>query len=269
MKSSETPARRLALRILGDVRKGAFVENALDRRLVSERGLSREDRTFTTELVYGVLRWRTRLDRIVQRCSARPRKKIHPAIADILRLALYQIFLLDRVPDHAAVSQAVIQARQTSGNRRQCLLSTAVLRKAARDREEVDPSPGDDPGSLADYFAHPKWLVERWMDELGLTSTRRILEMNNTPARLVIRVNTLKCSRDHLGALLESEEVGTEYLEYAPEGILLSHIGRPVRALPGYREGFFVVQDPASQMIAPCCAWAPEIECWTRVPRRA
>lgn len=250
MKTSESPARRLALKILGDVRKGAFAENALDRRLRSEPDLSRQDRTLTTELVYGVLRWKTRLDRILERCSDRPLKKIQPSIGEILRIALYQIFLLDRVPDHAAVNQAVIQARRSSGPPGGAFVN-AVLRKAARSRQTVDPAPGDDAQSLADYYAHPLWLVERWIDEFSLASTQRVLHMNNSPALLVIRANTLKCTRDELRGLLEADGIETEFIDCAPDALTLSHIGRPVHSLPGYRDGMFVVQDPASQMIAP------------------
>lgn len=250
MKTSETPARRIALRVLGDVRKGAFAENALDRRLGSEANLSREDRTLTTELVYGVLRWRTRLDKIIERCSARPLKKIQSAVIEILRLALYQIFLLERVPDHAAVNQAVIQARNASGPPGGAFVN-AVLRNAARSRKTVDPPPDDHCESLATYYSHPAWLVNRWIHEFGLASARNVLHMNNTPGRLVIRVNTLKANVADVQALLEAEGIGTDSVEYAPEALILSHVGRPVHTLPGYRDGCFVVQDPGSQMIAP------------------
>src|SRR5208337_2002418 len=112
------------------------------------------DRALATELVYGVLRWRTRLDGVLHRCLDRPRKKLGSSLLDILRIALYQILVLDRIPDHAAVDQAVIQSRHHCGSHTAPFVN-GVLRNALRRSEAVDPLPGWDAGSLAEYYSHP------------------------------------------------------------------------------------------------------------------
>lgn len=246
----ESPARRVSLKVLRDVEKGMFAENALDRRLRSEMALSPQDRRLTTELAYGVLRWRMRLDRIVERCAARPLKKIQPVVRDILRLALYQIVLLDRIPDHAAVDQAVVQARRSSGARAAAFVN-AVLRKAANNRDAVDPRPGHDPHTLSDYYSHPQWVVEEWIDQFGPAATRSLLLHNDSSAPLVVRVNSLKGTAGELVDLWEAGDVKARPISYAPDALKLSHVGRSVDSLPGYEQGRFVVQDPASQMIGP------------------
>lgn len=244
-----SPAREIALDVLEKVRLGKFAEHVLSDRL-RQASLKPEDRALATELVYGVLRWRDRLDAVLNRCLERPETKAPYRVRQILRLAVYQILLLDRVPDHAAVDQAVIQASSRFGKRTASFVN-AVLRSVVRQLDSVDPPPQDDPASLAVYYSHPLWLVERWVKEFGADTTRKILTHNNSRAKLVLRVNTLKSTRENVEELLRQHGSATRTVAGMPDALILTSGRGEAAALPGYEEGLFAVQDLASQMVVP------------------
>ncbi len=260
MSAVETPvteSRNVALDVLGDVRKGRFAEHALWDQLEARPSLLPEDRSLATELVYGVLRWRDRLDAIIERCVERPSVRIGPRIRDILRIALYQTFLLDRIPDHAAVNQAVNQAAARAGKKPSGFVN-AILRRALRDRESVDVEPSEDPESLAEYYSHPPWLVRRWLADQGLETTLRVLRTNNCRPPVVVRVNSLRTSAGDLLDFWSRAGIRAQTVSYLPEALILISAGGPVPSLPGFREGLFVMQDPAAQMIAPLLEVRPK-----------
>jgi 16S rRNA (cytosine967-C5)-methyltransferase len=249
------PAREIALDVLRTVHGGRFAEHALSDWLQQET-VSPLDRSLATELVYGVLRWRDRLDSIIQRCLQRPEKRLQADVRLILRIALYQLVLLDKIPVHAAVNQAAVQARARCGNQSVGFVN-AVLRNALRNLRAVDPKPEDDPAALAIFFSHPLWLVERWVKQYGPESTRRILTWNNSPAPLELRANTLKSSADEVMELMERQGITVRAIPGLGDGLRISSLKGPVAALQGYSDGYFAVQGSASQMIAPLLRPAP------------
>lgn len=247
------PAREIALDVLKKVRTGKFAEHALSDRLRQEV-VSPEDRGLATELVYGILRWRDRLDAVIRRCLARPDKKLQSDVREILRIALYQIVLLDRVPDRAAVDQAAIQTRSRCGNHAVGFVN-GVLRYAVRNLREVDPEPN--PDSFAAYFSHPEWLVQRWMKQFGPELTRKILMWDNTPAPLDLRVNTLKSDKEQVTERLERRGVTVRRLPALPDALRITSLKSHVAELDEYEKGWFTVQGSASQMIAPLLKACP------------
>lgn len=248
-------AREVALNALLDVSSGRYAEHALSVHLDRANPLP-EDRALATELVYGVLRWRKRLDGVLHRCLDRPRKKLDPSLLEILRIALYQLLLLDRIPDHAAVDQAVIQSRLHCGTHI-APFANGVLRNALRKRETVDPVPGTDASSLAEYYSHPLWLVTRWIDQLGPDLTRGILIHNNSRAPLDVRVNRIMATPERVEELLGRHDVATQSVANMPNCLQVSAPKGPVGSLPGYQEGLFTAQARASQMIAPLMRAGP------------
>lgn len=244
-----SPSRTLALEVLDRVRAGQFAETALSAILQKEDP-SPKDRALATELVYGVLRWRDRLDSIIAKCLARPDKKPDPRVWEILRIAAYQVFFLNRIPDHAAVDQAVTQARMGSGKHAGSFVN-AVLRKALRERGVLDPPPGEDPDRLAVYYSHPGWLVHRWVNEYGPHRTKDILKHNNSRASLELRVNRLKADVAQVVDLLGSGNIEAQPVPHMPDALRISGPVGSVDSLPGFQEGLFLVQGLASQMIAP------------------
>ncbi len=241
-------SRKIALDVLGRVRSGEFAEAALSTALDGEAP-SLKDRALATELVYGVLRWRDRLDSIVKKCLARPAKKPDPHIIEILRLAVYQLFLLDRVPDHAAVDQAVTQAHQSG--KHAAPFVNAVLRKALRERASLDFPPDNEPGQLAVYYSHPPWLVRKWAQQYGIDATIQILKHNNSRSPLELRVNRLRAEAPEVAELLSAQGIEVKTVPNMPEALQIGGAASGVDSLPGFREGFFLVQGLASQMIAP------------------
>jgi 16S rRNA (cytosine967-C5)-methyltransferase len=248
-------AREVALQVLLEVGSGRFAEHVLSVHLDRASPLP-EDRALATELVYGVLRWKKRLDEVLRRCLDRPGKKLDTGLREILRIALYQILVLDRVPDHAVVDQAVIQTHRHCGSYAAPFVN-GVLRNALRKREAVDPLPGKDSGSLADYYSHPLWLVTRWLNKFGPDATRKILIHNNSRAPVDIRVNRIRATPEGVEQLLAENGAATRAIPLMPNCLQVAALRGPVRSLPGYPEGFFTIQARASQMIAPLLAAKP------------
>ncbi|WP_298273055.1 16S rRNA (cytosine(967)-C(5))-methyltransferase RsmB [Geobacter sp.] len=248
--------RRSAYEILLRVeRDRAFAEPLIDREL-ARGGLCGPDRGLLTELVYGVLRRQGSLDHLVDTFSATKSGKLERSVLLILRLGLYQLFHLDRIPVSAAVNESVNLAKEVAP--RAAGLINAVLRRADREREAVVwPDPGRDPvGYLALRHSHPRWIVEGWLDQLGFAEAELLARAMAEPAPLTVRVNTLRSNRDELRALFREGGVASEPTPYSPDGLrILSRTA--VTLLPGFGEGLFTVQDEASQLASRFLAPSP------------
>lgn len=225
---------------------GDFAEHRLD----SDPGfqaLAPGDRRLARELVLGVLRWRATLDwMIAERTRGR---RQDPVVQEVLRVALYQLFWLDRIPDHAAVNDAV-QLCRDAGLSRQGGFVNAVLRGCLRERAEVQSAlEALRTSNPALAWSHPDWLVERWRKTWGGDVTRRLLQWDNRPASVWVRVNTLRISAASLVERWKAEGVEVRAVDFpwAPSGLVFelgSH--PPLASLPSFAEGGFYVQDPST-----------------------
>lgn len=234
-------SRRAALKILELVRDGRPFEMALDRGVGK---LPEPDRRLAHELAAGVLRQRSVLDARLAPLVPRGWSRVALGLQDILRLGAYQLTDLDRVPDHAAVDTSVTLAKEAAGARAAAFVN-AVLRRLARTGPVTTAPAGDEPEKLAAEHSHPAWLVRRWVESFGLEATRELLRWNNTRPRLV-----LQPARKDLGALADRWQAAGIEVERAPYGAgLITGLTRPA-ALPGFREGEFIVQDPAQALLA-------------------
>ncbi len=246
---SETP-RNLALSVLtGLSHRPILSESYLDDVSRSNTQLDERDRAFINHLVQGVLRWRLRLDWIIEQTSHIPLEKITPPILNILRLALYQIFFLDRVPDSAAVNEAVNQSK-AHGAKHVVSFVNGILRGVCRKRDEITfPDRDSDPAHyLSVFYSYPKWLVQRWMGDWGVDFTEDLLSAGNRIPDLIIRTNILRLGRHELIERLEEEGMSAKPTPYAPHGILVEGLrGRPDELSP-FQEGLFQVQDQAAQI---------------------
>ena len=213
------------------------------------RYLTPLDRAFLTELTYGVLRWRERLDWVTRHFSKVPFKKIELEMLNILRLGLYQIFFLTRTPASAAVNESVELAkkiRERGGGG----FVNAILRSALREKEEV-PYPDrsqDPPLHISVVHSHPLWLVQRWVKEIGVEETVKICEANNQISALTLRTNTLKILRENLIEKLRAKRLDPSPCSFSEEGILLKD-PPPVSELPFLKEGLYIIQNEASQLV--------------------
>ena len=221
------------------------------------RGSLRDDRdrALASEISTGVQRWRAALDHLIVQVAKRPLDRLDPEIVEILRLSAYQLLYLTRVPAAAVVDDAVNLARR-AGKTSAGAFVNAVLRTLSRQRNALPlpPLPADASDRLAalDYLSitlsHPRWLAERWYDRYGFADARTWLQFNNEPAPLTLRVNRLRTTKESLIARLASEESEVTQARFAPHGLVVRS-GHPLRGA-GLGEGWFVVQDEASQLVA-------------------
>ena len=179
--------REKALQILCRVEDGTFVDALLDQ---AERRFEHRDSAFLLELVYGVLRNRSRLDWTLNRFSAQPVAKTDVRTRNILRLGAYQMLFLDRVPVSAAVNTAVELAKEHGNKER---LRERTAQEPGPEAERGERSSDRDPvRRLSLLHSHPAWLVKRWVARFGADRTEELLRENNRPAPLMIRTNTLQ-----------------------------------------------------------------------------
>jgi 16S rRNA (cytosine967-C5)-methyltransferase len=211
--------------------------------------LDRRDRALLNHLVQGVLRWRLRLDWILEQSSHFPLKKIDPRVLNILRIALYQIFFMDRVPESAAVNEAVRQSKVT-GARHIGSFVNGVLRNVCRNKDSIPfPSPEKDRARfLSIHYSYPQWLVRMWIRDWGAEFTENLLSAGNLLPGLTFRSNALKIRRHDLIERLAEEGVRCSPVAYSPEGIRTMDFKGRVDRLAAFREGLFQVQDEAAQI---------------------
>ena len=247
-----SPARTAAFHALRAVATGrADLPAALAQ---SRQHLSDDrDRALTAEIVTGTLRWQRSLDHLIEHFAKRPLARLDVAVVLVLRLSLYQLLHLSRVPASAIVDDAVNLVRAARKPSATGFVN-AVLRTTLRQRPRLPlpprPSPGAwDPAAALAYLgithSHPDWLIARWLERHGFEAAERWVQFNNETPALTLRVNTLQALRDDVVRALEEWDVETEPTRFAPHGLRVT-AGNPLRA---GNDGRFVVQDEASQLI--------------------
>ncbi len=199
-------------------------------------------------LVYGVLRWRLRLDWVISQLSKTPMHKIDPPVKQILRLGLYQILFLDRIPHSAAVNIAVEMTKSYAAPWVVRFVN-GVLRSAARHPARFQKSvpPDDGTAETAVWASLPEWLIKRWVSRFGPQDTRRLCDTINQIPDIDIRINPLKTDRETLLENLSPDVTRAAPCRYSPWGIRVRG-GRRLFTLPAFEDGWFSVQDEAAQM---------------------
>ena len=230
---------------------GEFVEDLLESALADAQ-LSSADRGLCQEIVYGVVRWQATLDWLIARKTNGREQK--PALQNLLRLGLYQIFWLDRIPDHAAVHETVELAKQ-NGFGPQAGFVNAILRGYLREADETKKLLAElKISNPAIGFSHPQWLVEKWQKRFGEENTRQLLEWNNTPPKTFARVNTLENRRRQTHRKMARRKCR---IRFCPARLarresrsfeLKSH--PPLNSLDSFRDGWFYIQDPSTLLAA-------------------
>ncbi len=213
-------------------------------------GLSKRDRALANAIIYGTLRWQGHLDWILSSFSNRKLGKIRPDLLNLMRLGLYQIVHLDKIPISAAVNTAVNLAKRIS-NPGAAGFVNAVLRKAGNQFQDLSlPDIESDPaGHIAVNGSIPLWLSKRWTARYGTEKTVKLCEIINTIPLITLRTNRLKTDRDRL--LKELAQIAHNPLKthLALNGITLSHPSMPIHETEAFIEGRFQVQDEAAQLV--------------------
>lgn len=244
-------ARSLAVDILNRIdQAGLFAEPLLDQTLSQGALTDVHDRRLLTEIVYGTLRMRGRIDWVIAFFYKGDPASMDSGVRNILRTALYQSFFTDRIPAFAIVDEAVKLVKAThptaSG------LVNAILRNVIRKEKEIPwPQIEEDPAvHISVVHSHPLWLVKRWLASFGPEETLDLCRANNEIPPLSIRVNRLRANREEVMQHLQRSGFTVREAEYSPDGLALTHPAIPVRDTFSYKEGQIQVQDEASQLVA-------------------
>jgi 16S rRNA (cytosine967-C5)-methyltransferase len=248
--SDQPNVRDLATEILLKVdTRRSYADRLLEHAFETSR-LDPRDRALLTELTYGTLRWRGRLDGSLKRWLHRPLDETDPFLRNTLRLAMYQLMFLDKIPPYAALDEAV-EAAKRHGNVKAAGFVNGVLRSYLRARQApARPEYGKASlAAVAEYWSHPEWLVRSWLNYFDRAEIEALLEANNAEPPLVLRANRRKVTRADLLSLLSSGGIRAAAAEYAPEAVRIQSHSAVVQ-IPGFAEGLFQVQGEASQLVA-------------------
>ncbi len=247
--SAPTHTRLLALRVLERVsRAGAYADLLLHSAL-GRSNLNAPDRAFATDLVYGTLRWRGKIDYYLSHVVDQDLAKLEPLVASTLQLGAYQLLCTERVPVSAAVDQSVRCIRAAGMNRATGLVN-AVLRRLSLERDKiVPPSVDDDPvAHLTHALSLPRWIAELWIERGGVEDAVALAKACNEPPPLTIRTNRARGDAGELLQDLRENFPNATACRFARDGIVLGRKGNPARD-QGFLAGRFTVQDEASQLV--------------------
>ena len=212
------------------------------------------DRALAGEIATGALRWQGASDHVVEAFAGRPITKLDREVLAILRISIFQLLHLDRVPASAVVDDAVELARR-AGKKSASGFVNALLRRVSRERKTLPLPAAPAIDVLSITLSHPRWLAERWLQRHGEEATLAWTRFNNEPAPLTLRANTLKTTRDDLIASLAEVGVTAQPAKYAADALIVT-AGNPLLT-PLAHTGVFVVQDEASQLVGDFVSASP------------
>jgi 16S rRNA (cytosine967-C5)-methyltransferase len=245
-------ARNTALKVLITLDRGdQTLDGILDHISPRTGSLSRQDRSLFNALIYGVLRWRGRLDYIISHFSNTALKKIEPGVLNILRLGLFQIIYLDRIPDSATVHTSVELTRQIGASRAAGFVNALLRIAAVNYSSVVFPALQSEPVAFfSTAHSLPDWLARRWRQRYNPQTLIALCDTINSIPPITIRTNTLKATREQLILSLESEVGHIEPASDTPDGITMNNLKRSIPDLPAFKNGWFQVQDEAAQLVS-------------------
>ncbi|MDK9709626.1 16S rRNA (cytosine(967)-C(5))-methyltransferase RsmB [Acidaminobacter sp.] len=248
--SQKLTSRQAAVELLMDIEHKALLSSDAVYNLSKQRVLSPEDRRLAVRLIYGVLEQKLFLDYRLQQVSKTKLSKLDPTIHMILRVSLYQLIFMDRIPESAVVNEAVKMSKK-KGQHLSGFVN-GVLRNFQRSRESLRlPERAEDEiNYLSITTSHPEWLVKRWISKFGTQFSEALMLANNLTPPLTARVNLLKSTPDNVRTKLERDGIASEisrFLDYA----LIVHSGQDlvIQEWPVFIEGELYVQDIASMMV--------------------
>lgn len=241
---SKKNVRNLALDVLIDIEKKQAYSNLSLHHVIETNELSAQDVALLTELVYGTVQRRDTLDYYLQPFV---KGKIEPWVRLLLRLSLYQMVYLDRIPDRAVLFEAVEIAKRR-GHRGIASLVNGVLRSIQRQGLRSFDEIQDDLERLAIATSHPLWLVRRWVEQFGLDATKRMCEANVLPPEQTARVNTTKATVSDVIAELKKE--GIEAVPSTVVDVGVKMVKGNAAKTKAFQNGLLTIQDESSMLVA-------------------
>lgn len=248
-------ARETALNVLVACRKNGAWSNGVLKEYIVRDHLDSRDAALATRLCYGVLQNQGKLDFYLKQLLTGKLKSLHPVLRDILHLGLYQIYELDKIPDSAAVNEAVTLAKKYCRNQKNAsAVVNGVLRNAVRTKGTLQ-----EPVSYADKYSHPDELVSLLKKALPKGKLEPMLIADNAAPQTVVQVNTLKATLSNLVESLENQGVSARKHLWMENCLVLDRTGN-LEQLEAFRQGWLYVQDPASRLSV-LCAELPKEGC--------
>ncbi|RJP77231.1 MAG: 16S rRNA (cytosine(967)-C(5))-methyltransferase RsmB [Desulfobacteraceae bacterium] len=245
-------ARQTALQILTALDQGkGTLDQTLESILNENDGISQRDRALTHALVFGVTRWKKKLDWVIEHYSKTPLKKIDAIVLNILRMGIFQILHMDRIPDSAAVNTSVEMGKVIN----QPWLAgymNGLLRNVVRNRSEI-PFPSmeqDFIHYLSITYSFPGWLVKKWVSRYTKEETIAMCEAANRIPPITIRTNTLKTTREELETALSTAVKTIHPTRHSPFGLQITAPTTMISKLEAFQNGWFQVQDEAAQLVS-------------------
>ncbi len=246
-----TNPRQLAFIALKEVHKGAYADVALDRVLQKFK-LPDNDRRLITELVYGSVRRQRTLDTLIDKLATKKAHQQPPELRTILHLGFYQLRYQEKIPISAAVNTTVELAKENGFSGLTGFVN-GLLRQYLRlieNSSEPLKLPENPVERLGISHSFPDWIIEAWLEQLGFEETERLCAwMNQTPT-IDLRVNILRSSLEEVESAFKSAGVLVRPIPYLPQGLRLISSTGPIQNLPGFREGWWTVQDSSAQLVS-------------------
>lgn len=243
MTEQQVNVRALVLELLLEITgQKEYSHVALRGALEKYQYLSKQDRAFVTRVTEGTVERMLELDYILNQFSKVPVNKMKPVIRNILRMSVYQIRYMDRIPDSAVCNEAV-KLTQKKGFANLKGFVNGVLRNIVREKDAIEYP------NAAIQYSMPEWLVEQWTEEYGADTAHKMMENQYAEKPVTIRINLEKITKEQLKKRLESEGVRVQEVKGVDCALAISDYDY-LRAIPSFREGLFQVQDVSSMMAA-------------------
>jgi 16S rRNA (cytosine967-C5)-methyltransferase len=242
--------RGTSVKILNRVeRTDSYLDKLLESELRSGE-LNDFDKALLMEIVHGVLRWQSKLDWVLNGFFHGNFAKAEVTVRNTLRSALYQILFLDKVPDHAAVNEAVEFIKRIWGEKAAGLVN-GVLRNIIRNKEGIHyPDVQNDAALyLSTMYSFPLWMVKRWMNRFGFYETEKLLEAQNQKPGLTLRINTMKTSIDDFMKMFDLQNITYEKSSFLPMFLRTTNLTN-ISNSEIFRRGFFTIQDESAGLAA-------------------
>ncbi len=243
--------RQVALELLKAIQRGGFADVVLNERL-QHTTLAAVDRRLTTELVYGTVRRQRTLDALIDQLARKPAAQQPSELRLILHLGLYQLRYLDQIPDSAAVNTTVDLAKQ-NGFKGLAGFVNGLLRQYIRNQSSGQDSlilPTDPVSRFGVQYSYPDWVIEFWIEQVGLIETEQLCDWFNQAPTMDLRVNPLKTTLLSLHDALNAAGYRGSTIPGLPQALRLAENVGNVRSLPGFREGWWTVQDASAQLVS-------------------
>jgi len=243
--------RATAIKILNRFeRSDSYLEKLIDKA-IKEGNFNEMDKALLTELVYGVVRWKAKLDYVLVGFYFGDYLKCLNVVKNAMRIALYQIMFLDRIPLYAAVNESVEYVKRIQGEKTAGIVN-AVLRNIARNIDNIRyPEKEEDyVYHLAVMYSYPRWMVKRWLEYFGENDAEKMLFTSNRKPYVTLRVNTYKTKTENVINELKKLNIPFFISPYYPHSLVIRKPRIDITSMDLFKEGLVTIQDTSATLAA-------------------